>query len=369
LTVTTEANSNQDLAADIPRRQQGQIRTPFWLFFLKSGYGVESETAYRIWNLVLVVPLFIVTLPLTLTIPILLFMTQPRPVFYKGERLGKNRRTFHILKFRTLDEAQSVTKNSVLPKRSNLETPLGKYLRASRLDELPQLINILCGDMNLIGPRPVRADIAQELSATILDYDLRFKVKPGLFGYTQVVMPHATSKRLRGLFNAKLVRQPAYIWKEPFVLGFMIWVLMMNATSELAGLVHEALQRGARAERRNAPRKHLKQTTVSVHTKGFPFSVGRLRDINDESFTFFSTEDVAGRELTFVLRRAFEGRRRSRFALCWGTARPIKSAEHNGRSRGSREAGTLYMVNYLPVSNLHAYFIDKYFLENAIWSR
>src|SRR3546814_779337 len=107
-----------------------------------------------------------------------------------------------------------MTRHQVLAEGSNLETPLGRFLRYTRLDELPQLINVLMGDMNLMGPRPVRPEIADVVGGSITQYDLRFSVKPGLVGYTQCLMLHGTPKRMRNRLNARLCKQPASPLRE-----------------------------------------------------------------------------------------------------------------------------------------------------------
>ena len=91
---------------------------------------------------------------------------------------------------------------------------MGKYLRASRLDELPQLFNIVRGDMNIVGPRPVRRELAAIEEARNPHYAVRFRVKPGLIGPTQVYMSHGTSKRLRARYNYKLCTNPVVYRQE-----------------------------------------------------------------------------------------------------------------------------------------------------------
>ena len=97
---------------------------------------------------------------------------------------------------------------SVLPADSGIETPLGAFLRETRLDELPQLVNVVLGHMNICGPRPVRPEMAAIQRTRIAGYDLRFRVRPGLIGHTQAYMHHGTSKALRARYNNILCRAP-----------------------------------------------------------------------------------------------------------------------------------------------------------------
>jgi len=149
-------------------------------------------------------------LPLFTFISAVLLATQGKSIFYRGARVGLDGRTFHILKFRTLDgeKAKLLTRGGVLPPGTGSETPLGGMLRDTRLDELPQLLNVVLGDMNLCGPRPVRPEIAEIYRLQIPNYDARFAVKPGLLGPTQAYMHHGASKIIRGRYNQMLYRSP-----------------------------------------------------------------------------------------------------------------------------------------------------------------
>ncbi len=109
------------------------------------------------------------------------------PVFYKQERLTKDRKIFKILKFRSMyvdAEKDGIARLS--PKGDPRVTPVGKIIRACRIDELPQLINILKGDMTIVGPRPERPEIAADYEKTMPSFALRLQVKAGLTGYAQV---------------------------------------------------------------------------------------------------------------------------------------------------------------------------------------
>jgi len=177
------------------------------------GFVPASPLVHAIYNRFIGVALFtLVSVPFTFLL-VLILLTQGRPIFYRGPRLGKDQKTFNILKFRTLDQtkAQKLTADKVLPRDSNIETKLGKFMRASRLDELPQLLNIIRGDMNIVGPRPVRAEIAAIEEARNPFYSVRFRVAPGLIGPTQAYMCHGTSKRIRARYNYGLcMRKVSY---------------------------------------------------------------------------------------------------------------------------------------------------------------
>ena len=110
------------------------------------------------------------------------------PVFYKQTRLTKDRKLFQIYKFRSMRvdaEKDGVARLSTGENDPRI-TPVGRLIRACRLDELPQLINILKGDMTIVGPRPERPEIAAEYEKQLPEFALRLQVKAGLTGYAQV---------------------------------------------------------------------------------------------------------------------------------------------------------------------------------------
>jgi len=170
---------------------------------------------HSVSNRVIAAVSIVLASPLFAAIMIALFVTQGREIFYAGARLGKDGKRFTLYKFRTLDtnKAKIITADKVLPANSGIETPIGKFLRASRLDELPQFFNILRGDMNIVGPRPVRPEIAMQEAQKNPFYQTRFQLKPGLVGATQAYMCHGTSKAVRAKFNYSLYR------KEPNLMA------------------------------------------------------------------------------------------------------------------------------------------------------
>jgi Undecaprenyl-phosphate glucose phosphotransferase len=129
----------------------------------------------------------IVLSPLMALIALLIKLTSPGPVFYRQERCGLNGRTFHMLKFRSMRvDAEQQTGAIWAVKNDDRRTPLGTFLRQTSLDELPQLWNVLMGDMSLVGPRPERPVFIQQFSRTIPNYMARHCVKAGITGWAQV---------------------------------------------------------------------------------------------------------------------------------------------------------------------------------------
>jgi lipopolysaccharide/colanic/teichoic acid biosynthesis glycosyltransferase len=136
--------------------------------------------------------------PVWLAIAAILLVTSGRPVLYRGERVGRAGRFFTIYKFRTLN-ADAETRlgpylGEELVRRTETEyTRLGRWLKASQLDEVPQLWNVLRGDMSFVGPRPIRPRFFAELATDLPAYWQRLVVRPGLTGFAQVRRGYETS--------------------------------------------------------------------------------------------------------------------------------------------------------------------------------
>ncbi len=201
---------------------------------ITTGFAPRNPRIHRIYNAAVVSVVILVFLPLMALIAVALLVTQGPRIIYSGERIGKDQKPFNILKFRTLDDkkAAELTANQVLPTGSNIETPLGRFLRASRLDELPQLFNVLRGDMNLVGPRPVREAIAQIERQRVPDYDRKFAVKPGLVGHSQAYMTHGTTKRIRSRYNNMLIDAPVNYRAEVALFGKVGFNVLRRAIQE-----------------------------------------------------------------------------------------------------------------------------------------
>jgi lipopolysaccharide/colanic/teichoic acid biosynthesis glycosyltransferase len=139
-----------------------------------------------------------VSLPLTVPIALALLAASGPPLFYRGERVGLGGRIFEMLKFRTLrpcaEDRLGPYLGEELVRRTRAETTaLGRWLRATQLDEIPQLWNVLRGDMSLVGPRPIRPIFFEELARELPVYWQRLVVRPGLTGFAQVRRGYETS--------------------------------------------------------------------------------------------------------------------------------------------------------------------------------
>ena len=157
------------------------------------GLTAEQEFAKRAMDIVFSLIGLIIALPFMLVIAILIKAYDGGPVFYKQDRLTKDGRVFQILKFRSM-KVQSEKKGARLAmKDDDRITPVGRVLRQIHFDELPQIFNILKGDMSLVGPRPERPEIARQYLEEIPEFNYRLKVKAGLTGYAQVYGKYNTT--------------------------------------------------------------------------------------------------------------------------------------------------------------------------------
>jgi exopolysaccharide biosynthesis polyprenyl glycosylphosphotransferase len=141
----------------------------------------------RIFDVVATSAALLVAAPMMGLIALALWITSGRPIFFAQERMGLDGRVFRMLKFRTMPtDAESETGPVWNTADDERATPLGSLLRKTSLDELPQLWNVLRGDMSLVGPRPERPVFIEEFRGEIPGYMLRHKVKAGLTGWAQV---------------------------------------------------------------------------------------------------------------------------------------------------------------------------------------
>jgi lipopolysaccharide/colanic/teichoic acid biosynthesis glycosyltransferase len=152
----------------------------------------------RTLDLILASLFLLLTLPVTLPIALVLVLTNGRPLFYRGARVGRGGRFFEMLKFRTLRRGAEqrlgpYLGEELVTRTAEEATVLGGWLRATQLDEIPQLWNVLRGDMSLVGPRPIRPRFFEELAGDLPAYWQRLIVRPGLTGFAQIRRGYETS--------------------------------------------------------------------------------------------------------------------------------------------------------------------------------
>ena len=186
----------------------------------------------RIADIALSILIIFFSLPFIVIFSILIYFEDFGPVLYFQKRVGKNGETFTICKLRTMKtnaESKGVQWSRKGDKRV---TNIGKFLRSTRIDELPQLFSVLIGDMSLIGPRPERPEIDLKLKEKIPFYELRYLVKPGLSGWAQVNFPYGSSIKDS---ESKLTYDFFYIKNFSFWLDLLIFFKTIRLVSRREG--------------------------------------------------------------------------------------------------------------------------------------
>ena len=160
----------------------------------RPAFNYAQQVGKRLFDLIMVIlawPLFTLALPL---IALAIRLDSPGPIFYRQVRAGRAGKPFSILKFRTMCvDAEKDGKARWAMKDDERITRVGRLLRKSRLDELPQLLNVLRGEMSLVGPRPERPEFIQELERELPFYRTRLMVKPGITGWAQIHYDYGNS--------------------------------------------------------------------------------------------------------------------------------------------------------------------------------
>lgn len=196
------------------------------------GLSIEQHFFKRCLDLIVAMTGIFICSPIFLIIAIGIKISDGGPVFYTQERLTLNGKIFNIYKFRTMiQDAEALSGPRLAKEEDDRIFPFGTLLRATRMDELPQLFNIVKGDMSVVGPRPERPELAEQIKEKIPEFEYRLKVKAGLTGYAQVYGKYNTTS------YDKLKLDLTYIQSYSFLLDLKLIVmtpkvLFMKESSE-----------------------------------------------------------------------------------------------------------------------------------------
>jgi sugar transferase (PEP-CTERM system associated) len=193
---------------------------PAWLIFSDGfDYGRMTYLIKRFLDLSLALLGLTLSLPISLFTALLIKLESPGPILYKQERVGERGKVFSIIKFRSM--RQDAEKDGAVwaSKNDARVTRLGRFLRKVRIDEIPQMWNVLLGQMSFVGPRPERPVFVEQLVNKLPYYSLRHAVKPGITGWAQVCYPYGASEEdaLR-----KLEYDLYYIKHQSFFMDMLI---------------------------------------------------------------------------------------------------------------------------------------------------
>lgn len=299
------------------------------------------------------------------------------PFLYAGDRLGKGRKLFKIIKIRSLvkDAEKTIGAAMYEPSRS-MELWYGHFIRKTRLDEFPQVWNILKGDMSFVGPRPVRPAVYEEESRRIRSYDLRFKVRPGLTGLGQFLTPHRTDKRIRARIDAILLKTRHKPLKFAVILVWTATELTACTLRELTAQAACLAAGGNRAcpggkDRREGPRERPSNVSGRLlypnNGGGTPL---RLVDINRHAMRVHALNGAPPPlEATMLICMEVTTRRRWRNRLhrieCAGTIHSRRTSA-DGADSPDIARGREYVIRYVPKNAIHHYLIEKYLLRQSI---
>ncbi|MBU9713441.1 sugar transferase [Evansella tamaricis] len=197
------------------------------------GLTFDQVMIKRIFDLVSAAIILLLISPLLFLLAIIVKLEDSKgSIIYKQERYGKNNKPFTIYKFRSMIEgAESKTGPVLAIENDDRITKVGKFMRATRLDELPQLFNVLKGDMSLVGPRPERGFFIKQLTKEFYHYGYRNTVQPGITGYAQIMGKYSTEVEDKLRFDLYYIRNYSF-WLDIVILLKTFIVLLDKTKAE-----------------------------------------------------------------------------------------------------------------------------------------
>lgn len=187
----------------------------------------------RIFDVVVSVLALVILSPVMLFTAIAIKLTDGGPIFYRQKRLTKNGKEFYVLKFRSMRqdaEKDGVARLSTGDTDERV-TPIGKLIRKVRIDELPQLLNILEGSMSVVGPRPERPEIAREYEKYLPEFSLRLQAKAGLTGYAQVYGKYNSTPYDKLQMDLMYIANPSF-WEDLRIIFATVKILFLPESTE-----------------------------------------------------------------------------------------------------------------------------------------
>ena len=190
----------------------------------------------RFFDIILSATALVILSPVMIIVAIIIKKTDGGTVFYKQERLTKNGKPFKVLKFRSMRmdaEKDGVARLSYGDNDPRI-TPIGRFIRSVRIDELPQLFNILHGEMSIVGPRPERPEICEQYEKDLPEWPLRLQAKCGLTGYAQVYGQYNTTPYDKLLLDLMYISKPSLAEDLKIILATVKILFMPESTEGIA---------------------------------------------------------------------------------------------------------------------------------------
>lgn len=339
----------------------------------KGGYSKAFKLLNAAFNFIFALFFIAGSLPLLIVIALIIKLQDGGEVFYRGLRLGINKQPFMMYKFRTLvPDAESMIGAELLSPKHRLETKFGKFLRDTRLDELPQLINVLKGDMDFVGPRPERPLIYEQICRHIKNYDKRFTVRPGLIGYSQLFTPHSAPKEIRTLIDNHFLEVQQNFLFEVGLMFFTMMIVLQKFAAKLFRYSVKAVKALASGRKYEEKRTVERVPHLSANVRigealydGCLVTSGEasLVDINHEAFLIKSSRKLLSGKIFFELETGYKSKATKRFkfktALCEGEVYKEMPPQNDAGEWS-------YVIKYRPVSRLNFYIVHQYFLRESV---
>jgi lipopolysaccharide/colanic/teichoic acid biosynthesis glycosyltransferase len=312
------------------------------------GYVKASRLLYRLFTIVFSSLFLVATSPLLLFVSLAILALDGWPILYVGTRLGMGKKLFHMFKFRTLvrDADKHIGANLFrysLETNRSLLTRTGKFLRETRIDEIPQFINTLKGDMDLLGPRPIRPEQYDLLCRNIPGFDIQFTVRPGLIGYSQLFTPHSSPKRIRSLFDHQFILKKHRYSLELVLVISSLFLIGIKLLEYIVKCITSAANAGVnrRKEQRALARVSPEGVMVYIRPGTAALPEGRL--------------DLEIRVPKYRLRLK---RKLLKTIRCSGNVYYVKAAA------GGKDNN--YVIKCLPTSNFNYYLMHQYLMQGSV---
>ena len=209
----------------------GQVKdTP--VFKISPGVNNGKEQVKRLFDCVISIVILLATLPITIVAALLIKLDSPGPLFYCQERVGKYGKRFILLKFRTMqNNAEAQTGPVLCSEKDPRITRVGRYLRLFRVDEIPQLFNVLKGDMSIVGPRPERPFFVEQFEKQIPGYKCRHFSEAGITGLAQVAGTYSTSAEDKLRYDLMYSKESSPLFDLKILLQTLKVVFMRDKAS------------------------------------------------------------------------------------------------------------------------------------------